>query len=142
RIVELGRHPDHSLRDRHLWGLPPLHEGCLVVRPVCSLDYLIAPGFERRMLDFCEGRNDLHAVYIFMTGVDLIDATGLEVLSRLVARCRKQGMSIHLVGAKLDVHRRMKLLFSRREDVRFRRTEQEALESMEEAVPEEPSGSH
>lgn len=142
RIVELGRHPDQSLRDRHLWGLPPLHEGCLVVRPDCSLDYLIAPAFERRMLDFCEGRNDLHAVYIFMTGVNLIDATGLEVLSRLFDRFRKQGMSIHLVGAKLDVDRRMKLLFSRREDVRFHRTEQEALESMEEAVPEEPSGFH
>src|SRR5690606_35388510 len=104
--------------------------------------YLIAPAFERRMLDFCEGRNDLHAEYIFVTGVNLIDATGLEVLSRLFDRFRKQGMSIHLVGAKLDVDRRMKLLFSRREDVRFHRTEQEALESMEEAVPEEPSGFH
>lgn len=130
RIVELGRHPDHSLRDRHLWQLPPLHEGCLVVRPDCSLDYLIAPAFERRMLDFCEGRSDLRAVYIFMTGVNLIDATGLEVLTRLFERFRKQGLSIHLVGAKLDVDRRMKRVFSRREDIRFHRTEQEALDAM------------
>src|SRR5690606_14738568 len=140
RIVELGRHPDHSLRDRHLWQLPPLHEGCLVVRPDCSLDYLIAPAFERRMLDFTEGRDDLRAVYIFMTGVNLIDATGLEVLSRLFDRFRKQGLSIHLVGPKLDVERRIKLLFSRREDVRFHRTEQEALESMVEVQPRVHTG--
>ena len=130
RIVELGRHSDHSLRDRHLWQLPPLHKGCLVVRPDCSLDYLIAPAFERRMLDFCESRSDLQAVYIFMTGVNLIDATGLEVLTRLFERFRKQGVSIHLVGAKLEVDRRMKLVFSRRDDIRFHRTEQEALEAM------------
>ena len=130
RIVELGRHPDHSLRDRHLWKLPPLHEGCLVVRPDCSLDYLIAPAFERRMLDFTEGRDDLRAVYIFLTGVNLIDATGLEVLTRLFERFRKQGLEIHLVGAKLDVDRRIKSLFSRRDDIRFHRTEQEAVEAM------------
>lgn len=139
RIVELGRHPDHSLRDRHLWQLPPLHEGCLVVRPDCSLDYLIAPAFERRMLDFTEGRDDLHAVYIFMTGVNLIDATGLEVLTRLFERFRKQGLEIHLVGAKAEVDRRMKSLFSRRDDVRFHRTEQEALEAMAAMPPPEHS---
>lgn len=137
RIVELGRHPDHSLRDRQVWELPPLHPHCLVVRPDCSLDYLIAPAFERRMLDFCEGRDDLRAVYIFMTGVNLIDATGLEVLTRLFERFRKQELQIHLVGAKLDVERRMKLLFSRREDIRFHRTEQEALASMQDMPVEE-----
>ncbi|HLU78728.1 MAG TPA: STAS domain-containing protein, partial [Burkholderiaceae bacterium] len=137
RIVELGRHPDHSLRDRHLWNLPPLHEGCLVLRPDCSLDYLIAPAFERRVLDFVEGRDDLRSVYIFMTGVNLIDATGLEVLTRLFDRLRRQGIDIHLVGAKLDVERRMKMLFSRREDVRFHRTEQEALDAMAQTPPRE-----
>lgn len=130
RIVELGRHPDLSLRDRHLWKLPALHPACLAVRPDCSLDYLIAPAFERRMLDLCEGRTGLQAVYIFMQGVNLIDATGLEVLTRLFDQFQKRGLSIHLVGAKLDVDRRMKLIFSRREDVRFHRTEDEALESM------------
>lgn len=136
RIVELGRHADLSLRDRQLWKLPPLHPECLVVRPDCSLDYLIAPAFERRMLDLCEGRDDLRAVYIFLPGVNLIDATGLEVLTRLFDQFRKQDLEIHLVGAKHDVDQRMKLLFSRRDDIRFHRTEQEALEAMARMEPD------
>lgn len=132
RIVELGRHPDQSLRDRHVWKLEPLHPQCLVVRPDCSLDYLIAPAFERRMLDLCEGSSsELRAVYLFMQGVNLIDATGLEVLNRLFEQFRRQGIQTHVVGAKLEVEKRMRLLFSRREDIRFHRTEQEAIASME-----------
>lgn len=130
RIVELGRHPDQSLRDRAVWGLPPLNPACLVLRPDCSLDYLIAPAFERRMLDFCEGREGLRAVYIFMQGVNLIDATGLEVLARLFEVYRRQGMEIHVVNPKLDVERRMRMIFSGRDDVIFHRTEREALEAM------------
>ncbi|NLC36682.1 MAG: SulP family inorganic anion transporter [Alcaligenaceae bacterium] len=131
RIVELGRHPDLSLRDRHIWKLPPLSETCLAVRPDCSLDYLIAPAFERRMLAFCEGRDDLRSVFIFMQGVNLIDVTGLEVLTRLFDRLRRQGLQIHIVGAKLEVEQSMQRVFSRWEEVRFHRTEQEALLAME-----------
>lgn len=130
RIVELGRHPDQSLRDRHLWNLPPLHAECLALRPDCSLDYLIAPAFERRMLDLGEGREGLRAVYIFMQGVNLIDATGLEVLARLFERYRKHGLAVHVVGAKLDVERRMRLVFAGRDDIVFHRTEQDAIASM------------
>ncbi|NYT26067.1 SulP family inorganic anion transporter [Alcaligenaceae bacterium] len=141
RVVELGRHADQSLRDRRQWGLPALHPDCLLVRPDCSLDYLIAPGFERRVLELREGRDNLRAVYFFMQGVNLIDSTGLEVLARLFEGFRKDGVEIHLVGAKLDVEKRMKLIFSRREDIRFHRTEQEALDSMPEPEPEPESGS-
>ncbi|MFT0851172.1 SulP family inorganic anion transporter [Achromobacter sp. F4_2707] len=131
RIVELGRHPDLSLRDRHFWKLPPLSENCLAVRPDCSLDYLIAPAVERRILALCEGRGDLRSVFIFMQGVNLIDATGLEVVARLFERLRKQGLKIHIVGAKLEVEQSMKRVFTRWEEVRFHRTEQEALQAME-----------
>src|SRR5690606_4469769 len=139
RIVELGRHPDHSLRDRLLWKLPPLHTDCLAVRPDCSLDYLIAPAFERRMRDLSDGRDDLRAVYIFMQAVNLFDATGLEVLARLFDQFRKQGLQIHLVGAKLDVERRIGRMFAGRDDIHFHRTEQDALASMS-AFDSDPSG--
>jgi len=138
RIVELGRHSDQSLRDRREWKLPVLHPRCLVVRPDCSLDYLTAPAFERRMLELCEAREGLRAVYVFVQGVNLIDATGLEALARLFDHFRKQDIAIHVVGAKLEVERRMKLLFSRREDIRFHRTEQEAIESMARLDEEDP----
>lgn len=130
RIVELGRHPDKSLRDRETWSLPPLHPACLVVRPDCSLDYLIAPAFERRMLELHEARGGVHAVYIFLQGVNLIDATGVEVVHRLVNRFRQQNMTVHLVGAKLEVDRPLKQVFAGHSHVHFHRTEREALESM------------
>ncbi len=130
RIVELGRHADHSLRDRNVWNLSPLHSGCLAVRPDCSLDYLIAPAFERRILDLYDARPEVRAVYIFMQGVNLIDATGLEVMARLCNHFRRQGVCVHLVSAKLDVERRMRALFAGHEDVHFHRTEQGAVASM------------
>ena len=130
RIVELGRHPDLSLRDRETWSLPPLHPECLVVRPDCSLDYLIAPAFERRMLELFESRSALRAVYIFMPGVNHIDSTGMEVLYRLFDRFHHSGAVVHLVGAKLEVDRPLKQFFSNSDHVCFHRTEQEALESM------------
>ncbi len=136
RIVELGRHADQSLRDRHQWDLAPLHPACLVVRPDCSLDYLIAPAFERRMLDLTARKPELRAVYIFMQAVNLIDATGLEVLQRLFSSYSRQGLQIHVVGAKLDVERRMKAVFGGRDDVFFHRTEQAAIESMEDVTRE------
>lgn len=130
RIVELGRHADQSLRDRHQWGLPPLHPNCLAVRPDCSLDYLIAPVFERRMLELSTRHDDLHAVYLFMQAVNLIDATGLEVLQRLFSTFRRRGLAIHVVGAKLDVERRMKAVFADHDDVQFHRTDHSAIQSM------------
>ena len=66
-----------------------------------------------------------------MQGVNLIDATGLEVVARLFERLRKQGLKIHIVGAKLEVEQSMKRVFTRWEEVRFHRTEQEALQAME-----------
>lgn len=129
-VVELGRHPDSSLRDRKTWSLPPLHPESLVLRPDCSLDYLIAPAFERKVLELYEGRSGLRAIYIFLHGVNFLDATGMDVLLRLFERFRLQDMEIHLVGAKLEVERPLKQLFGSWEHVRFHRTEHDALASM------------
>lgn len=130
RIVELGRHPDQSLRDRHAWKLAPLHPRCLSLRPDCSLDYLIAPTFERRVLEMRDGREGIAAVYIFMQAVNLIDATGLEVLSRLFHQLRRQQLEIHIVAAKLEVERSMQSVFAGMEGLHFHRTEQDAIASM------------
>jgi len=130
RVVELGRHPDGSLRDRHEWDLPPLNERVLALRPDCSLDYLVAPAVERRVLEMSKTERDVDAVYLFMQGVNLIDTTGLEVLARLFDQFRRRSIKINVVGAKLDVERRMKSLFATRDDVRFHRTEADALATM------------
>ena len=39
RIIEVGLHPDGSLRDRHLWHLPPLAPGLFALRMDAALDF-------------------------------------------------------------------------------------------------------
>ena len=39
RIIEVGRHPDGSLRDRHLWQLPPLAPQTFALRLDEALDF-------------------------------------------------------------------------------------------------------
>ena len=82
------------------------------------------------MLELQEARSEAQAVYIFMQGVNLIDATGLEVLARLFQQYQQRGLEIHLVAAKLEVERAIKQAFGHNTGIRFHRTEKEAIESM------------
>jgi len=68
--------------------------------------------------------------------VNLIDATGLEVLARLIDAFRRDGVQSHLVGAKLDVDKRLRLVFGNRDDIHFHRTERDAIDSMARYAPE------
>ncbi|MGV2488620.1 UNVERIFIED_CONTAM: SulP family inorganic anion transporter, partial [Bacillus mycoides] len=42
RIIEVGLHPDGSLRDRHLWSLEPLAPQVLALRMDAELDFASA----------------------------------------------------------------------------------------------------
>ncbi|MBV5344468.1 MAG: SulP family inorganic anion transporter, partial [Rhodoferax sp.] len=47
RIIEVGLHSDGSLRDRHLWQLPPLIPDALALRMDAELDFAAASSFEK-----------------------------------------------------------------------------------------------
>ncbi|PWW46376.1 SulP family inorganic anion transporter [Melaminivora alkalimesophila] len=105
RIIEVGLHPDGSLRDRHLWQLPPLAPGVLALRMDAELDFASAAALERRVADELAARPELDALCLFALPVNRIDVTGVEAFARLFALMSGRGGGLHVAGLKLPVQR-------------------------------------
>ena len=101
RIIELGLHPDGSLRDRHLWHLPPLGPRVVAVRMDAALDFSTASAFEKRMLAHLSEAPGARHFYLFAQPINRMDASGVEAFARLLADMRGRGIAMHLVGLKL-----------------------------------------
>lgn len=103
RIIEVGLHPDGSLRDRHLWHLPPLAPHLYALRMDAELDFASASDLERAITEHLATRPDVQHVCLFAQPINRIDVTGVEVFAELRARLAGQGITLHLSGVKLPV---------------------------------------
>ena len=103
RIIEVGLHPDGSLRDRHLWQLPPLANNLYALRMDAELDFAAASSLERALADHLSRHHDVRHVCLFALPINHIDATGVESLAKLEAMLRERGISLHISGMKLPV---------------------------------------
>jgi SulP family sulfate permease len=82
RIIEVGLHADGSLRDRHLWTLPPLAPDLYALRMDAALDFATANAIERVVLDHLSANPDLKQVCLFAQPINRIDATGWKPSAR------------------------------------------------------------
>ncbi len=105
RIIEVGLHPDGSLRDRHLWQLPPLAPRTYALRMDAGLDFATAAQFERNLVERLAARPDTRHVCLFAQAINRIDATGAEVFARVLTQLHAQGVTLHLSGMKLPVEK-------------------------------------
>ena len=105
RIIELGLHPDGSLRDRHLWQLPPLAPHTYALRMDAALDFAAAGQFERNVVEFLTTQPSTRHVFLFAQAINRIDATGVEVFLRLMSQLQQRDVQLHLVGVKLPVEK-------------------------------------
>ncbi|WP_137920643.1 SulP family inorganic anion transporter [Hydrogenophaga sp. 2FB] len=103
RIIEVGLHPDGSLRDRHLWQLPPLAPGLYALRMDAALDFATANGFERAVAEHIAAHPDTRHVMWIVHPINWIDATGAEAFGRVREQLDDQRIELHLVGIKLPV---------------------------------------
>ena len=103
RIIEVGLHPDGSLRDRHLWHLPPLAPHLYALRMDAELDFASASDLERAITDHLAAQPDVRHVCLFAQPINRIDATGVETFAELRARLAAGGITLHLSGVKLPV---------------------------------------
>ncbi|MFZ3124911.1 MAG: SulP family inorganic anion transporter, partial [Acidovorax sp.] len=103
RIIEVGMHPDGSLRDRHLWQLPPLAPHVLTLRMDAELDFASASALERRVMDHLSAHPDVVHVCLLAQPINRIDVTGVETFANLLATLRARGGTLHLSGLKLPV---------------------------------------
>ena len=103
RIIEVGLHPDGSLRDRHLWKLPPLAPHLYALRMDAELDFAAASTLERAVMEHLGQHTNVAHVCLFALPINRIDATGVESLAKLEAMLRERGISLHISGMKLPV---------------------------------------
>nr|WP_315229528.1 SulP family inorganic anion transporter [uncultured Limnohabitans sp.] len=103
RIIEVGLHADGSLRDRHLWKLPPLANHLYALRMDAELDFAAASTLERAVMEHLSQHPNVAHVCLFAMPINRIDATGVESLAKLEAMLRERGISLHISGMKLPV---------------------------------------
>ena len=103
RIIEVGLHPDGSLRDRHLWQLPALAPHLLALRMDAELDFASASALEQRVAQDLGAHPDVRHLCLLAQPINRIDVTGLEVFAQLHALMLARGGCLHVSGLKLPV---------------------------------------
>ena len=129
RIIEVGLHPDGSLRDRHLWKLPPLAQHAYALRMDDELDFASASALERAIVEHLASHPDVQHVCLFAQPINRIDATGVEVFMQLCAMLHGRGIHLHISGIKLPVERVLKRAGALQDDplLHMYRTDVDAL---------------
>lgn len=105
RIIEVGLHPDGSLRDRHLWELPPLAPQLYALRMDAELDFASASAMERAVVEHLAAHPDVRHVCLFAQPINRVDATGVEMFAQLRKLLAERGITLHISGIKLPVER-------------------------------------
>ena len=102
RIIEVGLHADGSLRDRHLWKLPPLAPQLYALRMDAELDFAAASSLERAVMEHLS-QHEVRHVCLFALPINRVDATGVESLAKLEAMLQERHVTLHISGMKLPV---------------------------------------
>ena len=102
RIIEVGLHADGSLRDRHLWKLPPLAPQLYALRMDAELDFAAASSLERAVMEHLS-QHEVRHVCLFALPMNRVDATGVESLAKLEAMLQERHVILHISGMKLPV---------------------------------------
>jgi SulP family sulfate permease len=129
RVAVLARHPDGTLRDAKVFGL----ETCAnisVIRFDGSLYFANTSYFEDKVLERVAARPNLRYMIIVGDGINQIDASGEEMITHLMERLEKIGITLLFTGLKkqvLEVFQRTGL-FDKLGAGRFFRTDYQALE--------------
>jgi SulP family sulfate permease len=132
RIIEVGLHPDGSLRDRHLWNLPPLAAHLYALRMDSGLDFASASALERNVVEHVAEPADIRHVCLFAQPINRIDATGVETFLQLRRMLGERGITLHISGIKLPVENVLKRAGALGESplLRMYRTDAEALAAL------------
>ena len=137
RIIEVGLHPDGSLRDRHLWHLPPLASHLYALRMDAELDFAAASSFERAITDHLTRHPDIRHVCLFAQPINRIDATGVETFGQVHRQLASRGITLHISGIKLPVETALQRAGELLEapQLKLYRTDTEALQALRQLAP-------
>jgi len=139
RIIEVGLHPDGSLRDRHLWALPPLAPQLYALRMDSGLDFASASALERAIVEHIAAHPDTRHVCLLAQPINRIDATGVETFMQLRRLLGGRGITLHISGIKLPVESVLRKAQALDEGplLKMYRTDAEALAAFAQSLEEE-----
>ena len=103
RIIEVGLHPDGSLRDRHLWHLPLIGPLVYALRMDAELDFASASGFMNAIELHLGTHPETRHVCLFAQPINRIDVTGVEAFTQVRTSLADRGITLHISGIKLPV---------------------------------------
>ena len=137
RIIEVGLHPDGSLRDRHLWQLPPLAPQLYALRMDAELDFAAASDFDRAITDHLARHPDVLHVCLFAQPINRIDVTGVETFGQLHRQLVSRGVTLHISGIKLPVESTLRRAGELSEGpyLKLYRTDAETLQALTRLTP-------
>lgn len=137
RIIEVGLHPDGSLRDRHLWKLPTLTPHLYALRMDAELDFAAANGLERAITEYLSRHPDVQHVCLFAQPINRIDVTGVESFAQIRRQLAAQDITLHISGIKLPVETALRRAGELKDDASLRmyRTDTEAIAALRQLEP-------
>ena len=103
RIAILGMHDDETLRDARLHNLPSLHPQLGAIRFDGALRFVNVSYFEDAMLKLERENPNITHILVKASGINDIDASGVEMLFNLVERFGKNGTTLIFSGLKKQV---------------------------------------
>jgi SulP family sulfate permease len=103
RIIEVALHADGTLRDRARFDLPPLAPDLLAVRMDSALNFLTAAALERLIVERQGADPRVRRVLLSASGINDIDASGVDLLEALTLNLRAQNVELYLAAVKKQV---------------------------------------
>jgi SulP family sulfate permease len=103
RIAILGMHQDETLRDAERHGLPPLHPKLGAIRFDGALRFVNVSYFEDALLELERENPEISHILVKASGINEIDASGVEMLSNLITRFKDSGIILAFSGFKKQV---------------------------------------
>ncbi len=103
RVAVVGMHPDGALRDAEYFHLDALHPQLGAIRFDGSLFFVNVSYFEEAIIKLERSNPDLKYILVIGSGINGIDASGVEMLSNLVDRLKAGGITLGLSGMKRQV---------------------------------------
>lgn len=103
RIAVLGMHHDGVLRDKHIHTLPALHPRLGALRFDGSLQFVNVSYFEDAVLNLIEENPQMNHVLIKASGINDLDASGVDMLANLFIRLKNSGIRIVFSDIKKQV---------------------------------------
>ncbi|MEO8332053.1 MAG: SulP family inorganic anion transporter [Gallionella sp.] len=103
RVAVLGLHSDTTLRDAVRHNLPPLHPRLGAIRFDGALRFVNVSYFEDALLKLERENPDIACILVQSSGINEIDASGIEMLRNLLDRFKNSGIKLAFSGMKKQV---------------------------------------